>query len=172
MKGAKRPFRAAVLRHQSSALPIRSPGEMWVPASAGMTILSYRVHLHSCDSCHLWWKSILFAPAVVTGQVRSFVPGGTQVVSCPRHPGMNPWAIVWVPKRETSRLGTLFRPPGFPRPAAKSSAWMLIFMQHTCLPTRLYIEPRLPAADVWHYQAARSDLAGQKGAKRDMRTFG
>ncbi len=42
----------------------------------------------------------------------SSLPG--LILPVARSPAMNCWAIVWVPKRGTSCLGSLFRPPGLP----------------------------------------------------------
>ncbi len=56
-----------------------------------------------------------------------FVPGEARFVSRPGSPGMHPWAMVWVPQREISPWGSLFRPPGWAGAATKNFSNILDF---------------------------------------------
>ncbi len=66
-----------------------------------------------------------------TGRRCSFVPGGTLAVLCPRHRGMNPWAMI-------------FRPPGWAGPAGENS----------CVNVDLYETYRVRSASIYHRSVA------------------
>ncbi len=86
----------------------------------------------------LWW--FWLRPKAALGSPQFFRPYRDCLCFLPLFPRMNPWAMVWVPKRETSRLvglpaaelcgwgpGSLFRPPGWVGPVAKSFYSILDF---------------------------------------------